>query len=134
MPNYNGGYPNAGYSMPPAQQPPSYQLHPGAAPYIPARYVPPPPGRLRAEPQIQNPVQAPPMKKAAPVAPFYLGPNKKAVSVDGITDEERKAYGMEKYVNMINLRKKEQVNVAEQGIDLVAIGLKLNSPEYLCNH
>jgi hypothetical protein len=133
MPNYNPGYQNVPYQMPATQQPGSYQLHPGAAPYIPARYVPPPPGRLRADPNPganlgNNPANLT-MKKATSVPPFYLGNNKKAVSADGIAEEERKAYGMEKFIGLINKRKKEQANIAEQGIDLTTVGLKLNSAE-----
>ena len=49
-PGYNGGYQNPSY--PPIRSPQSpalYQLDPGAMPYIPARYVPPPPGQLRGD-------------------------------------------------------------------------------------
>ena len=51
-PGYNGGYPNQAYpSVRPPPSPVLYQLDPGAMPYIPARYVPPPPGNLRPDPK-----------------------------------------------------------------------------------
>lgn len=137
MPNYNNNFQNVPYSVPQTSQTASIQLHPGAAPYIPAKFVPPPPGRLRPDNVMQYPPNIPPnqpmaqpKKAISSPSPFYLGNNKKQVSVDGIAEEDRKAYGMEKYVNMINMRKKDQMNIVEQGIDLSTIGLRLNSNEY----
>ena len=154
-PGYNGAYQNPP-SFPPMrpQSPVLYHLDPGAMPYIPARYVPPPPGNLRAEPAKPRPVtvsgppagmmppqtnppSAPlpapgfaPPRARSPMPPFYLGTNKKQVSTDGISDEERKAFGIEKFLAELRMRK-GPIGTIEQGADVTMLGLKLNSPEYI---
>jgi len=162
--NFNPGYQNPGMypSMRP-QSPVLYHLDPGAMPYIPARYVPPPPGSLRPEQSrprpgpppgvgpnmasLQRPMSGPSpgpnpnlglptdfvpppmgMQKGA-MPQFYLGGNKKPASSDGISEEERKAFGIDKFLMNLRTRKGPLIAI-EQGVDLTTLGLKLNSPEY----
>ena len=63
--------------------------------------------------------------------PFYLGGNKKMTPSDGISDEERKIFGIEKYLYTQKRNKQDPtLGKTEQGIDLISLGLKLNSPMY----
>ncbi len=63
------------------------------------------------------------------VPQFYLGGNKKAVSSDGISEEERKAFGVERFVAGMKMPKKGAVGLIERGTDVTVLGLKLSSPE-----
>ena len=58
---------------------------------------------------------------------FYIGGNKKPALPDGISEEERKLYGMERFVSLAK-QKAEGRNVPELGVDLKTLGLQFNSP------
>lgn len=65
-----------------------------------------------------------------PTPQFYLGGNKKAVPSDGISDEERKAFGIERFVAALRMPKRGALGLIERGADLAVLGLKLDSDEY----
>lgn len=140
------------------QSPVLHHLDPGAMPYIPAKYIPPVSGAFRGEaarprsvvdPNLRglpiglsksyvNPpmtsVPIPPgyrdsvPRSKSPVPPFYLGTNKRPMSTDGISEEERKNFGIEKFLD--NLKsKKGLIGMMERGIDPTTLGLKLDSSE-----
>ena len=61
-----------------------------------------------------------------PPGQFYLGGNKKSAVPDGISEEERKQYGMERFVALAK-QKADGRNAPEQGVDLKTLGLQFTS-------
>ena len=59
---------------------------------------------------------------------FYLGGNKRPIGSEEVVEEERKMFGIEKYINRLRQPKRTS-NIVIDGIDLASLGLKLNSPE-----
>lgn len=141
-----------------SQSPVLYHLDPGAMPYIPAKYIPPAPGGLRGEaPKTRgmsetnlrgapiglakgytnppmNPIVLPSAardyvpKSRSPVPTFYLGANKRTMPTDGIAEEERKNFGMEKLIDNLKARK-GFVGLLERGVDITKLGVDLTSDE-----
>lgn len=141
-----------------SQSPVLYHLDPSAMPYIPSKYIPPAPGSLRGEvPKPRTMAEAnlrgPPVglnkgfsnpgmnpvsmssgfrdfvpKSRSPVPTFHLGPNKRSMPTDGITEEDRKTYGMEKMVDNVRAEK-GFIGQLERGIDVTSLGLNLKSEE-----
>ena len=60
---------------------------------------------------------------------FYLGANKKSVPSDGISEDERKMFGIERFVNSLRQMKKGPNSMIEHGIDVTTLGLNFGSPE-----
>jgi len=141
-----------------SQSPVLYHLDPGAMPYIPAKYIPPVSASLRTEapkpkavPDLNlrgppagltkayvtpsmNPVSVPTgyrdfvPKSRSPVPPFYIGANKRSISVDGVSEEDRKSFGMEKLIDTVKAEK-GFVGLLERGINVTSIGINLKSDE-----
>jgi hypothetical protein len=61
-----------------------------------------------------------------PPTMFYIGGNKKPAVPDGISEEERKLYGMEKFLMLLK-QKSDGRNVPELGVDLNTLGLQFTS-------
>jgi hypothetical protein len=127
-------------------------------PYIPAKYIPPASGAIRSEPSKPKGVQDPSMKgppvgltkayanpstnpvsvptgyrdfvpkSRSPAPSFYIGANKRAISADGISEEDRKSFGMEKLVDIVKVEK-GFIGLLERGINVTSIGINLKSDE-----